>query len=190
MGTVGRRNLGYCRGLPKIEEEKNAVRFQDIQQYPKAKYAIDVILSDTERIITRWEEEYGLELCPEFQRGHVWTEQQRERYLEFLLRGGQSGPILFNHPGWMTSFKGSLVLVDGLQRLTAVLKFLRNETQAFGYLLNEYGDGIPIDVTLRFEVNNLRTHGEVLQWYVDLNSGGTVHTPEEIERVRHMIREA
>lgn len=38
-------------------------------------------------------------------------------------------------------------------------------------------------------VNDLKTEKEVLQWYVDVNSGGTPHTNEEIERVKKMIQE-
>ncbi len=38
-------------------------------------------------------------------------------------------------------------------------------------------------------MNDLRTEKEVLQWYVDMNSGGTPHTSEEIERVKRMIEQ-
>ena len=38
-------------------------------------------------------------------------------------------------------------------------------------------------------VNDLKTEKEVLQWYVDMNAGGTPHTNEEIERVKRMIKE-
>lgn len=43
--------------------------------------------------------------------------------------------------------------------------------------------------TLRLNVNNLKTEKEVLQWYIDMNVGGTPHTLEEIERVKKMIEE-
>lgn len=38
-------------------------------------------------------------------------------------------------------------------------------------------------------VNNLKSEKEVLQWYIDMNAGGTPHTNEEIERVEKMIEE-
>ena len=38
-------------------------------------------------------------------------------------------------------------------------------------------------------VNDLKTEKEVLQWYVDMNVGGTPHTDEEIEKVKKMIQE-
>lgn len=37
-----------------------------------------------------------------------------------MLRNPDSGKdIYLNHPNWMGSFKGNMVLVDGLQRITA-----------------------------------------------------------------------
>ncbi len=38
-------------------------------------------------------------------------------------------------------------------------------------------------------VNDLKTEKEVLQWYVDMNAGGTPHTDKEIERVKRMIEQ-
>ena len=38
-------------------------------------------------------------------------------------------------------------------------------------------------------VNNLKSEKEVLQWYIDMNAGGTPHTSEEIKRVKKMIEE-
>lgn len=43
--------------------------------------------------------------------------------------------------------------------------------------------------TLRLNVNNLKTEKEVLQWYIDMNVGGTPHTSEEIGSVKKMIEE-
>ena len=43
--------------------------------------------------------------------------------------------------------------------------------------------------TLRFNVNDLKSEKEVLQWYVDMNAGGIPHTSEEIDRVKAMIKQ-
>jgi hypothetical protein len=39
-------------------------------------------------------------------------------------------------------------------------------------------------------MNNLKTKKQVMQWYVEFNSGGTVHDKGEIERVQKMIKES
>lgn len=81
------------------------------------------------------------------------------------------------------------VCVDGLQRITAVLKFMNNEIKIFGSQYKEFEDHMPSNAELLFCVNNLQTKKEVLQWYVDMNAGGTPHTNDEIERVKKMILE-
>ncbi len=81
-----------------------------------------------------------------------------------------------------------MVLVDGKQRLHAALRFMRNEIPAFGTLKDDYEDNLPLSSTsLYFNINSLKTKAEVLQWYLDLNTGGVVHTNDEIEKVKKML---
>lgn len=44
------------------------------------------------------------------------------------------------------------------------------------------------DATMILNVNDLKSEKEVLQWYVDMNAGGTPHTSKEIERVKEMMK--
>jgi len=144
------------------------------------KYAVEWINEKTE--------ELDLQLNPDFQRGHIWTEEQQIKFVEYLIKGGQSARVIyFNHPGWMKSFKGEFVCVDGLQRLTAVMRFMNNEIKVFGSYLNDFEDKLPRDIDLLFNVNNLKTRKEVLQWYIEFNSAGTPHTDEEINRVKMLL---
>ena len=80
------------------------------------------------------------------------------------------------------------VCVDGLQRITAIRRFLNNEIRAFGQFYSEFGG--TTDVVRRdmlVNVNDLQTKREVLQWYIEMNSGGTPHTEAEIERVKRLM---
>lgn len=143
-------------------------------------------------------EKHDLELSPDFQRAHVWSEEQQQRYVEFILRGGRSArDIYFNCPGWMGDFRGPLQLVDGKQRLQAVCKFLANEMKVFadesneedGYLFREFTDRLPLDAAFEITVNNLSERHEVLLWYLEMNSGGVVHTKHELDKVRKLLAE-
>ncbi len=165
-------------------------RFQDIRQFTIARYQANVHWGDLEKKLAQFAASArgGFDLSPDFQRGHVWTPEQQSRYIEFILSNGQSGrTVYFNCPGWMGDFSGPMVLVDGLQRITAVRRFLAGEIPAFGATHPEYRDGLPLHAEFLFCINNLKTRAEVLRWYVDLNAGGVVHAPEEIDRVRRMI---
>lgn len=166
------------------------MRFRDIPQLtPWGPYAVDVSWSHLEDYIAHQEKDCAFDRDPDFQRGHVWTRLQQIAFVEFQLRGGRSGrDILTNCPGWQHGETGQMVLVDGKQRLTAVLGFLRNEIPAFGHLRREYTDKLPfINYGFKWHVNDLATREQVLTWYLELNAGGTPHTDEELLRVRALL---
>lgn len=169
------------------------MRFADIPKLTSpANYRVNESWDHLEASLARYSDDFlGLDLDPEFQRGHVWTREQQIAYVEFKLRGGSgSNEILFNCVGWMDDFAGPFVLVDGKQRLTAALAFLHDEIPAFGYLYSEYEDKLRIaGVDFIFHIHNLPDTKSVLKWYLEINSGGTPHTEEELNKVRKMLEE-
>jgi hypothetical protein len=166
----------------------------DIPQFIQgANYGVDIGWGYLLRFLKQ-EVENGLDLEPNFQRCHVWTREQQIRYVEFVLRGGTSGNMIqTNCPGYQDGNKhGPYVLVDGKQRLNAVVCFLKDEFRVFegrsyGGFYSDYACMDMLVTRFRWNVNDLSTRAEVLQWYLDLNTGGTVHTSEEIARVRILL---
>lgn len=169
------------------------MKFRDIPQMTQSgAYQVNIGWRYLPDWVECQKEEMGLQLNPLFQRGHVWTEEQQIAYVEFVLRGGKSSRIVyFNCPSWHWNVKpgeyNDFVCVDGLQRITAVLRFMNNEVPAFGIFCKDYEDQPTINTDLIVNINDLKTEKEVLQWYIDLNSGGTPHSTEEIRRVKDMI---
>lgn len=163
--------------------------FKEIPKYTSVgSYQINMPLMYFERWIKEMQEDCNLDLEPDFQRGHVWAENQQIAYVEHLLKGGKSGRILyFNCPNWNDGGCDDFVCVDGLQRITAILRFLRNEIPAFGFKYMEYTDKIPIDIDVLININNLKTRKEVLTWYIEINKGGTPHTSGEIAMVKALL---
>lgn len=151
----------------------------------------DVSWTGLRNQLAEYNKDYGLDLDPDFQRGHVWTESHQIAFVEFKLRGGKSGgDILLNCPAWYHSSEAkdrTMQLVDGKQRLTAVTRFMNNEIPAFGHFLNEYED-TPRFARTRFTlfINCLQTRAEVLQWYLEVNSG-TPHSEDELNRVKKLL---
>lgn len=143
------------------------------------------------REIDRMIKEDGLQLNPDFQRGHVWTDDQQIAYIEFLLRGGKTARVIYlNNPNWQIHKSDSytdFVCVDGLQRITAIKRFVNDEIPVFGAYQSEYEDVPSISTSMKINVNDLKTRREVLQWYIDFNAGGTIHTDVEIQKVRMLL---
>jgi hypothetical protein len=172
------------------------MKWSDIPRFPNIHYRVTIPWGYLLDKLDNYQNEYGLNLDPDFQRGHVWTENQQVAYVEYILQEPQSGKeIYFNHPGWMTDWKGEFVLVDGRQRIEAARRFLSGEIRAFGHLVTEFEgpeskDGrvrIPFNIEFYFNVARLKSRAEVLQWYLDFNAGGTPHSAKEIKRVRELL---
>lgn len=169
--------------------------FADIPQFPQAHHKVNVSWG----FLETWLKDYegtGLELDPDFQRAHVWTQAQQTAYVEYILRGGEGSRIIY----WnQESLPGSghhdphaaLVLVDGKQRMEAVRAFLRHDVRAFGKLCSDFGSRL-----LRLsgpdfvmQIASLKTRREVLEWYLYINAGGTPHTKDELDKVRALLAE-
>lgn len=154
-----------------------------------------------ERFIEDHSKEGGVDLDPDFQRGHVWTDQNRTRYVEHLLRGGQHGRVIvWNSPTYEyrnrradSDLPSTLVIVDGKQRLTAIRRFIADEVMVFGgNRLSDFDAKSQKDILigtsqylrLTMHMHGLQYRRELLDLYLQLNEGAIAHAPEEIERVR------
>ena len=169
-------------------------RYRDIPQFTRVGgYEIDVPTDYLLRKVDNWVAEEGLQLDPDFQRGHVWTEAQQAAYLEFFFRGGRTARVLyFNNPSWHDPVPAGayndFVLLDGKQRLQAWRAFYADRVRIFGSLRSEFTDRIKNAFTMKVNVNDLKSRAEVLQFYLDFNAGGVVHSDAEIARVRELLR--
>lgn len=177
--------------MPKFKDIKKFVRDSNYSVTTEWKYLPETLERLKERCLSNNEVKYdGLDLNPDFQRAHVWTEEQQIAYIEYVLRGGCGGrDIYWNNPTWQKSYSEKTVLVDGKQRLMAVSSFLVNKFKIFGYYFQDYEDSLHAvsSATLTFHINDLRTRREVLEWYLVFNAGGTPHSKEELDRVRVLL---
>lgn len=177
-----------------IEIQHKITRFRDIPQFTRTGGCqINVPWRYLEEQLARLDRPGGiLVLDPDFQRHHVWNEEKQCRYVEYILRGGKSSRQLhLNCASWYSGPKEEKIeLVDGKQRLEAVRRFLRSEIKAFGSYYKEFTDTrCMTGPDFVFCMNDLKTRAEVLQWYIDLNAGGVVHSEEEIQRVRDLLKQ-
>jgi hypothetical protein len=160
-----------------------------------AGYAVDIGWAYLEEQIEIYVKDYAFDMGDsDFQRDHVWTEQQQIRYVEYILRGGMSGHDIYTNCINFNALRniGAMQLVDGKQRLLAVLRFLRNEIPVFeGTYRKDFSDKLfgATNARFRWHVNDLKTRAEVLQWYIEMNAGGTVHTEAEISKVQALLEQ-
>ncbi len=167
------------------------MKFADIRQFPQAYYKIDVNLDYVEDTLNMWNRPApnNLILDPDWQRGHVWDENQSIKFLEYFLRGGTTGrTIFFNCSSWENGYDTPVYVLDGLQRITAAKRFINNEIPAFGAYRKEYAD-LPRITNGRFEFVMLavKNKRELLEVYINHNSAGVKHSKKELDRIQKML---
>jgi len=199
--------------MKKIEDDATGQQYKSLnaeldnlfQPVPESVYTahfrVDTAIASLEKISL----DYGapLDLNPDFQRGHVWTQNQQEEFILAMFRKvlpENAMVIQFNCRNWNTFDKETgkedlpkgFQCLDGLQRLTAMDRFLKNEISVKGIYASDlagskYSMKRPF-YQFRVNVFAYETKKEVLEHYLAFNSGGTVHPESEIQRIRSMLK--
>lgn len=189
-------------------EEKERQLLRKISPAPRAAYKVNMFLNRIEGWLA--DEEAGAKLMggtfsliPDFQRGHVWDEAKQAAYVENYLRGQAPALFRFNNVSITGSSREAggdiqpydMVCIDGLQRLTALREFMADRLTVFGDIKASDLRGTVVDpkrtiFNFELEVFAFPWRHELLDYYVALNAGGVVHSPEEIARVKAMSETA
>lgn len=167
--------------------------FAIVNPLPSATYQVDIFLNAIESSLEMFKNYGELELAPDFQRGHVWTMGHKVGYIESLLRGAAPTLIRFNCTGYAereapedANIGPGVQCIDGLQRLTAIREFVRGDLAVFDGLCAKDFEDTHFDIRrhrVQFQVYTFFYRHELLQFYLNLNSGGVVHSDQEIARV-------
>lgn len=127
------------------------------------------------------ERQLGWFVLPPFQRPPVWTAEQKASFIESIWLELPIGSYTYNSPEEFKHPTNSWLL-DGQQRITAILEYVAGEVEAFGYRYTELGRNeqrafenrsFPAFVTRETDPARLE------EIYNRLAYGGTPHQPKE-----------
>lgn len=178
--------------------EKELALMSVIKPLQAAKWQCDFCWDFLGDGMARMAADYGdLDLCPDFQRGHVWTQHQQTHFIENCLRGvvPSSGYLIqFNSPSWgdegaQTDLPAGLQCVDGLQRFTAVNEFVGGRIKPFGIRVDELAGTrfCHKRMHMKVAVHGFTRRADLLEHYLAINAGGTPHSASELDRVKELL---
>ncbi len=78
---------------------------------------------------------------PPYQRQSVWTEEKQSFFIDSILRNFPIPPVFLQQKIDNTSGKTTYELIDGKQRLTAIVKFIKGEIACSSELADEGSEG-------------------------------------------------
>ena len=126
-----------------------------------------------------WNSNKRLELQPDFQRNEVWTKSAQIMLIETILKNIPIPKIYIK--SIIKDQKTYRVVIDGQQRLTAILKFLNDELKLNSPYNGEYKG-------LLFSQLPEPIQNDILRYKIDINEIKTGTTPGggAIQRVRRI----
>jgi hypothetical protein len=127
------------------------------------------------------ERELGWCVLPPFQRPPVWTTEQKVRFIESAWLGLPIGVYIINRAEYDSPFDNWLL--DGQQRVTAVLEYMADAFPVLGYHYGELTDvdhrGWEIGTVFGRLETNLEDEAQLRDVYDRLAYGGTPHAPKD-----------
>lgn len=138
---------------------------------------------------------FGVDFKPDYQRGSVWDEQDREKLLDSIFAGREIGRFVFKQlPFNRTNDDGNYYeIVDGKQRLLTLLAFYENRFPYKGVFYNDLSvldKNWFMDASIGIaELDQNATRAEVLEVFLALNEGGKPVAKEVLDHARELLNE-
>jgi hydrogenase maturation factor len=190
-------NTNYSNPI-KHEHQRRFVSWLDIRPYTedKSKELInntDLRLDYSQRSMSDIISKayyFGIDFEPEYQRDYVWELEDKVALIDSIFNNVDIGKFVFIHLGY--SGKYSYEILDGKQRIRAILDFYENRFQYKGKYFNELSlreqdhlEDYPISFA---EVRDI-TREQILRYFVKLNKHGKIMDKVQIEKVEKMIED-
>lgn len=137
-----------------------------------------------------------LNSAPDFQRDNdKWSPNMQSSYVRNVLRGMRSSPIMLYRIGNKSS--GPCKIIDGLQRMTALMRFFCDDTMpiesASGEVFtsadirnSEAFRGYMWNLIVPARVYSFRSEIEAVNFYIEMNEGIT-HSEADIKKARDYL---
>lgn len=148
---------------------------------------------------------FGVDFNPEYQRGDVWTEEQKVKLIDSIYKNINIGAIVFVEKMWHNNknqvTSDMFEVLDGKQRLTAIFEYMQSK---FPYKGKYYYELSPLTRNLFEEQQVLigelmlfKNNGQsfynknyVLEQFIRLNECGTTMKQETIEKAKDILGSA
>lgn len=130
-------------------------------------------------------------MTPGFQRKNdKWSVSKKIKFIENLFSGFKTNVYLFEINTTEHSFSsgGEVFVLDGLQRITAIIDFMMGKFEIFGGISYDQikSPKIAGNTMLGIKLFTFKSISEACQFYIDINIGNT-HSEDDIEKARRFL---
>lgn len=143
---------------------------------------------------------FGCDMNPSYQRGNVWTVEQEEKLIDSIFKKINIGAFVFAVKDWENgkeAIDDMYEIVDGKQRLTAILHFVEGKIKYNGLYFHEmhrFNQYAFEESQVMVGELNFRKKGynrnEVLENFIRLNECGSSMNPNIIQNAKKLKQES
>lgn len=137
---------------------------------------------------------FGIDFNPDYQRGYVWTQEDKELLLDSVFKNidiGKFALIRLSDAEWIERDFGYEIL-DGKQRLSTLIEFYENK---FAYKGKYYND-LSWKDRITFKNHNIsvaevqsENKKTILKYFLMLNRTGKAMDKSQLDKVENMLNE-
>ena len=143
---------------------------------------------------------FGVDMNPEYQRGNVWTEEQKVKLIDSIFNNINIGSFVFVEKKWFTDehqvASEMFEILDGKQRLTAIIDYVSSKFPYQGkywhelspYSRNQFeNQGILVGEMKLNRKDKEYNRKQVIEQFIRLNEGGTSMDKAILEKAKKML---
>ncbi len=135
---------------------------------------------------------FGLNLEPDYQRGYVWTPDDKIKLIDSIFNNIDIGKFVFIHLD-NYSLPKLYEILDGKQRVSTIIDFYEGRFKYKGYWYRDMcnHDRYHFDM-YHISVGNAKrmTKKQIYEYFLKLNTTGRPIDPEHINRVKKLYEES
>ena len=156
--------------------------FKNLSMYTHGYTDTCVLEENPEKIFDR---------TPPFQRDNdKWTKDMQEAFIKNLIKGLKSTIVLYEVlPVDGMALRCECMILDGLQRLTALYEFIHGDLTVFGYTHKELLENKVYRLaiqTINIQVHSFSSEIEAVEFYIEINENIS-HSKEDIMRAKSYL---
>ena len=134
---------------------------------------------------------FGIDMNPSYQREFVWSLEDNVALIDSIYCNRTIGSYILCHNGYEDDREFGYEILDGKQRLKAIIDFYEDKFKYKGYLYSELSptDRIFLERVSfpRAEIKNA-TLEQKIRTFIHVNTTGKHMSPEHLEKVKGMLK--
>jgi hypothetical protein len=135
---------------------------------------------------------WNLDMSPEYQRGNVWTQQDKELLIESIFENRDIGKfVIVMHPFSKDRTAPHAEILDGKQRLSTLVEFFENRLTYKGLRFHDMHwrdqNHVSRYAISYAELGEKTTRAQKLQYFLKLNVSGVPQDPDHIKHVQQLL---